>query len=152
MHRKGAQDAQRAKIFTKLAREITVSAKLGLPDPAANPRLRAAIIAARAQSMPKDNIDRAIKRALPGADDTNYVEMRYEGRGPGGVFLIVEALTDNRNRTASDVRSTFNKLGGQLGETNSVIVITSYSIHYTKLYDIRGAPPRARRRPSPARP
>ncbi|SBV97069.1 conserved hypothetical protein [uncultured Alphaproteobacteria bacterium] len=121
MHRKGAQDAQRAKIFTKLAREITVSAKIGLPDPAANPRLRAAIIAARAQSMPKDNIDRAIKRALPGADDTNYVEMRYEGRGPGGVFLIVEALTDNRNRTASEVRSTFNKLGGQMGESNSVL-------------------------------
>ncbi len=121
MHRKGAQDAQRAKIFTKLAREITVSAKIGLPDPAANPRLRAAIIAARAQSMPKDNIDRAIKRALPGGDDANYVEMRYEGRGPGGVFLIVEALTDNRNRTASEVRSTFNKLGGQMGETNSVL-------------------------------
>jgi len=121
MHRKGAQDAQRAKIFTKLAREITVAAKVGLPDPAMNPRLRAAITAARAQSMPKDNIERAMKRALPGGDDTNYVEMRYEGRGPGGVFLIVEALTDNRNRTASEVRSTFNKLGGQMGETNSVM-------------------------------
>jgi len=120
MHRKGAQDAQRAKLFTKLAREITVSAKCGLPTPDANPRLRAAIAAARAQSMPKDNIERAIKRALPGGDDTNYVEVRYEGRGPGGVALIVEGLTDNRNRTASEVRSTFNKLGGQMGETNSV--------------------------------
>lgn len=120
MHRKGAQDAQRAKIFTKLAREITVAAKIGIPEADKNPRLRAAIVAARAQSMPKDNIERAIKRALPGGDDTNYVEMRYEGRGPGGVFLIVEALTDNRNRTASEVRSTFNKLGGQMGEANSV--------------------------------
>ncbi len=120
MHRKGAQDAQRAKLFTKLAREITVSAKCGLPTPESNPRLRAAIAAAKAQSMPKDNIERAIKRALPGGDDTNYDEVRYEGRGPGGVALIVEGLTDNRNRTASEVRAIFNKLGGQMGEANSV--------------------------------
>ena len=120
MHRKGAKDAQRAKLFTKLAREITVAAKCGLPDADNNPRLRAAIIAARAQSMPKDNIERAIKRALPGGDDANYEEIRYEGRGPGGVALIVETLTDNRNRTASEVRTTFNKLGSQMGEANSV--------------------------------
>ncbi len=120
MHRKGAQDAQRAKLFTKLAREITVSAKCGIPLPESNPRLRAAIAAAKAQSMPKDNIERAIKRALPGGDDTNYDEVRYEGRGPGGVALIVEGLTDNRNRTASEVRAIFNKLGGQMGEANSV--------------------------------
>lgn len=121
MHRKGAQDAKRSKIFNKLAREITVAAKSGLPDPAMNPRLRAAIQAARAQNLPKDRIDRAIKQGQPGGgDDTNYDEVRYEGYGPGGVALIVEALTDNRNRTASEVRSAFTKHGGSLGETNSV--------------------------------
>lgn len=120
MHRKGAQDAKRSKIFNKLAREITVAAKSGLPDAAANPRLRAAIAAARVQNMPRDRIDRAIKSAAPGADDTVYDEVRYEGYGPGGIALIVEALTDNRNRTAAEVRSAFSKQGGTLGETNSV--------------------------------
>ena len=121
MHRKGAQDAKRSKIFNKLAREITVAAKSGLPDPAANPRLRAAILAARAQNMPRDRIDRAVKQGTPGGgDDANYEEVRYEGYGPGGVALIVEALTDNRNRTAAEVRSAFTKYGGSMGETNSV--------------------------------
>lgn len=120
MHRKGAQDAERAKAFAKLAREITVAAKTGLPDPAMNPRLRAAVAAARAQNMPKDNIERAIKKGTPGADDTVYEEVRYEGYGPNGVAIIVEALTDNRNRTAPVVRSIFSKHGGTLGETNSV--------------------------------
>ena len=120
MYRKGAQDARRAKEFTKLAREITVSAKLGQPDPAMNPRLRAAIAAARKASMPKDNIDRAIKKATGGDGADDYAEMRYEGYATGGVAVIVEALTDNRNRTASEVRSLFNKHGGSLGETNSV--------------------------------
>lgn len=120
MHRKGAQDARRAKEFSKIIREITVSAKSGLPDPAANPRLRAAIAAARAVNMPKDNIDRAIKKAAGGVDGDNYQEVRYEGYGPSGVAIIVEALTDNRNRTASDVRAAFNKYGGSLGEMNSV--------------------------------
>jgi YebC/PmpR family DNA-binding regulatory protein len=119
MHRKGRQDAVRSKLFSKLAREITVSAKLGLPDPAMNPRLRAAIIAARAENMPKDNIERAIKKAL-GGDTENYDEIRYEGYGPGGVAVIVEVLTDNRNRTASDVRSYFTKSGGNLAETGAV--------------------------------
>jgi YebC/PmpR family DNA-binding regulatory protein len=119
MHRKGRQDAVRSKLFGKLAREITVSAKMGLPDPAMNPRLRAAIIAARAENMPKDNIDRAIKKAT-GGDAENYDEMRYEGYGPGGVAVIVEVLTDNRNRTASDVRATFTKSGGNLAETGAV--------------------------------
>jgi YebC/PmpR family DNA-binding regulatory protein len=120
MHRKGAQDAKRGKIFTKLIRELTVSAKSGLPDPTANPRLRAAIIAARQANMSKDTVDRAIKRGAGGADDTNYEEVRYEGYGPGGVAIIMEALTDNRNRTASDIRMAFTKFGGSLGETNSV--------------------------------
>src|ERR1700726_1946691 len=119
MHRKGRQDAARSKLFGKLAREITVSAKLGQPDPDMNPRLRAAIIAARAENMPKDNIERAIRKGQ-GGDAENYEEVRYEGYGPGGVALIVEALTDNRNRTAGDVRTAFNKAGGALGETNSV--------------------------------
>jgi YebC/PmpR family DNA-binding regulatory protein len=119
MHRKGRQDAVRSKLFGKLAREITVSAKMGLPDPAMNPRLRAAIIAARAENMPKDNIERAIKKAT-GSDAENYDEMRYEGYGPGGVAVIVEVLTDNRNRTASDVRATFTKSGGNLAETGAV--------------------------------
>jgi len=120
MYRKGAQDAKRAKVFTKLAREITVSAKLGIPDPAMNPRLRAAIQAARKESMPKDNIERAIKKATGGDGAEEFVEMRYEGYGPGGSAVIVEALTDNRNRTAAEVRSIFSKNGGNLGETNSV--------------------------------
>ena len=120
MHRKGAQDAKRAKQFAKLAREILVAAKMGMPDPAMNPRLRAAISAARAANMPKDRIERAIKQGSGGDDTTNYEEIRYEGYGPGGVALIVEALTDNRNRTASEVRSAFNKFGGTLGETGSV--------------------------------
>ena len=120
MYRKGAQDAKRSKIFTKLIKEISVAARSGLPDPDMNPRLRAAILAARAQNMPKDNIDRAVKRATQGEDDANYEEIRYEGFGPGGVGVIVEALTDNRNRTASEVRSTFAKHGGNMGETGSV--------------------------------
>ena len=119
MHRKGKSDAARSKVFSKLAREITVAAKLGMPDPAFNSRLRLAVANARAQSMPKDNIDRAIKKAS-GSDGDNYDEIRYEGYGPGGIAIIVEALTDNRNRTASNVRATFSKNGGALGETNSV--------------------------------
>lgn len=119
MHRKGAKDAKRAKLFTKLAREITVAAKLGLPDPAYNARLRSAINDAKAESMPKDNIERAIKKAT-GADQENYEEARYEGRGPGNVAIIVEALTNNRNRTATDLRVAFSRNGGALGETNSV--------------------------------
>jgi YebC/PmpR family DNA-binding regulatory protein len=119
MHRKGRQDAQKSKLFGKLAREITVAAKLGTPDPNMNPRLRAAIIAARQENMPKDNIERAVKKAL-GNDSENYDEIRYEGYGPGGVAVIVEALTDNRNRAASDIRSFFTKSGGNLGETGSV--------------------------------
>jgi YebC/PmpR family DNA-binding regulatory protein len=119
MHRKGRQDAVRSKVFGKLAREITVAAKLGLPDPAMNPRLRAAIIAARAENMTKDTIERAIKKAL-GGDAENYDEIRYEGYGPGGVAVIVEVLTDNRNRTAGEVRATFTKHGGNLAETGAV--------------------------------
>lgn len=119
MHRKGRVDAVRSKLFGKLAREITVAAKLGLPDPAMNARLRAAIIAARAENVPKDNIERAIKKAS-GADAESYDEIRYEGYGPGGAALIVEAQTDNRNRTASDVRSAFTKSGGSLAETGAV--------------------------------
>ena len=119
MHRKGKQDSVRSKMFSKLAREITVAAKTGMPDPNMNPRLRLAIQNAKAQSMPKDNIERAIKKAS-GADGENYDEVRYEGYGPGGVAVIVEALTDNRNRTASNVRSIFTKAGGALGETGSV--------------------------------
>ena len=119
MHRKGKQDAMRSKLFSKLAREITVAAKMGMPDPNMNPRLRMAVIAARAENMPKDNIERAIKKAS-GGDGENYDEVRYEGYGPGGAAVIVEALTDNRNRTASAVRSYFTKSGGALGESNSV--------------------------------
>jgi len=119
MHRKGRQDAQKSKLFSKLAREITVAAKLGTPDPAMNPRLRAAVIAARGENMPKDNIERAIKKAL-GNEAENYDEIRYEGYGPGGVAVIMEVLTDNRNRAASDIRSYFTKSGGNLGETGSV--------------------------------
>ncbi|WP_336276622.1 YebC/PmpR family DNA-binding transcriptional regulator [Bartonella sp. CB178] len=119
MHRKGRQDAVRSKVFSKLTREITVAAKQGSPDPAINARLRLAIQNAKAQSMPKDNIERAIKKAT-GNDTENYDEVRYEGYGPGGVAIIVEALTDNRNRTASNVRAAFTKSGGALGETGSV--------------------------------
>ena len=125
MHRKGRQDAVRSKLFGKLAREITVAAKLGLPDPAMNPRLRAAILAARAENMPKDNIERAIKKATGGEAD-NYEEIRYEGYGPGGVAVIVEVLTDNRNRTAGEVRATFSKSGGNLAETGAVSFMFSH--------------------------
>ena len=119
MHRKGKSDAVRSKVFSKLAREITVAAKMGMPDPAFNSRLRLAVANARSLSMPRDNIERAIKKAM-GNDGENYDEIRYEGYGPGGVALIVETLTDNRNRTASNVRSYFSKNGGAMGETNSV--------------------------------
>jgi YebC/PmpR family DNA-binding regulatory protein len=121
MHQKGKSDAKRANLFNKLAREVAVSAKLGLPDPASNPRLRAAIAEARANNVPRDRIERAIKSALPGADDgKNYEEVRYEGYGPGGVALIIEALTDNRNRTASELRTALAKNGGVMGESGSV--------------------------------
>jgi YebC/PmpR family DNA-binding regulatory protein len=119
MHRKGRQDKARSKLFSKLAREITTAAKLGLPDPTMNARLRAAILAARAENMPKDGIERAIKKSQ-GGDAENYEEIRYEGYGPGGVAVIVEVLTDNRNRTAGDVRATFSKNGGNLAETGAV--------------------------------
>jgi YebC/PmpR family DNA-binding regulatory protein len=119
MHRKGRQDKMRSKTFSKLAREITVAAKAGLPDPNANARLRLAIINARAENLPKDNIERAIKKAM-GNDGENYEAVRYEGYGPGGVAVIVEALTDNRARTAPVVRSIFTKYGGNMGETGSV--------------------------------
>ena len=119
MHRKGAQDKKRSALFSKLSREITVAAKMGLPDPDANARLRAAVLAARAQSMPKDNIQRAIDKAS-GSDGDNYEEIRYEGYGPGGTAIIVEALTDNRNRTATNVRTAFSKNGGNLGTAGSV--------------------------------
>jgi YebC/PmpR family DNA-binding regulatory protein len=119
MHKKGRADKARSALFGKLAREITVAAKLGMPDPAFNPRLRAAIIAARAENMPKDNIERAIKKSQ-GTDAENYDEIRYEGYGPGGVAVIVEALTDNRNRTAGEVRANFTKNGGNLAETGAV--------------------------------
>ena len=118
-HRKGRQDAVRAKLFSKLSKEITVAAKMGDPDPEKNPRLRLAVKSAKSQSMPNDNIDRAIKKAS-GGDSEDYEEIRYEGYGPDGVAVIVEAMTDNRNRTASNVRSTFTKNGGNLGETGSV--------------------------------
>ncbi len=120
MYRKGAQDAKRAKIFTKLIREINVAARSGQPDPETNPRLRAAIQAARGANMPRDNIDRAIKRATASGEGDDFDEIRYEGFGPGGVGLIVEALTDNRNRTASEVRALFTRHAGHLGETGSV--------------------------------
>jgi len=119
MHRKGAQDKKRSAMFSKLSREITVAAKMGMPDPDMNPRLRAAVNAAKAQSMPKDNIQRAIDKASKGEGD-NYEEVRYEGYGPGGVALIVEALTDNRNRTATNVRTAFAKNGGNLGASGAV--------------------------------
>ena len=120
MHRKGAQDAKRAKVFAKHIRELTVAAKTGLPDPDMNPRLRTAIAAAKAVNMPKENMERAIKKGAGGGEDTNFDEVRYEGYGPGGVAVIVETLTDNRNRTAAEVRAAFTKYGGNLGETGSV--------------------------------
>ena len=119
MHRKGAQDKKRSAMFSKLSREITVAAKMGLPDPDMNPRLRAAVLAAKAQSMPKDNIQRSIDKAAKGEGE-NYEEIRYEGFGPGGVSIIVEALSDNRNRTATNVRTIFSKNGGNLGASGSV--------------------------------
>jgi len=119
MHKKGKQDAIRSKLFSKFAREITVAAKMGMPDPAMNPRLRLAVLAARQENMPKDNIERAIKKAI-GGDSENYDEVRYEGYAPGGVAVIIEALTDNRNRTAGEVRSYFTKAGGALAETGAV--------------------------------
>jgi len=119
MHKKGKQDAIRSKLFSKLAREITVAAKLGLPDPGMNARLRAAVLAARAENMPKDNIERAIKKAS-GAEGESYDEVRYEGYAPGGVAVIVEALTDNRNRTAGEIRASFTRAGGSLAETGAV--------------------------------
>jgi YebC/PmpR family DNA-binding regulatory protein len=125
MHKKGRADKARSKLFSKLAREITVSAKLGLPDPAFNPRLRAAILAAKAENMPKDNIERAIKKSQ-GGDSENYDEIRYEGYAPGGVAVIVEALTDNRNRTAGEVRAIFTKNGGNLAETGAVSFMFSH--------------------------
>ena len=118
-HRKGRQDSIRAKVFSKLSKEITVAAKMGDPDPDKNPRLRLAVKEAKAVSMPKDNIERAIKKSQ-GGDAESYDEIRYEGYGPGGIAVIVEAMTDNRNRTASNVRSLFAKYGGNLGETGSV--------------------------------
>src|ERR1700751_1179311 len=120
MYRKGAQDKKRAKIFTKIIRELTTAARSGLPDPNSNPRLRAAVNAAKEANMPKDTVERAIRRGAGGEEGENYEEVRYEGYGPGGIAVIVEALTDNRNRTASDVRAAFTKAGGNMGETNSV--------------------------------
>jgi len=119
-HKKGRADAARAKVFSKLAREITVAAKLGGGDPEMNPRLRLAVATARGQSMPKSNIEAAIQKGVGGAEGEDYVEMRYEGYGPGGVAVIVDTLTDNKNRTAGEVRSNFTKYGGNLGETGSV--------------------------------
>ena len=119
MHRKGRQDAKRAKTFTRLVREVQVAARMGAPDPAFNPRLRSALLAARAANVPKENVERAIKRGS-GGEGEDLEEVRYEGYGPGGVAVIVETLTDNRNRTAADIRSAFSKLGGSLGETGSV--------------------------------
>ncbi|MEK7245040.1 MAG: YebC/PmpR family DNA-binding transcriptional regulator [Pseudomonadota bacterium] len=120
MHRKGKQDAKRAKVFTKIIRELTVAARSGLPDPAFNPRLRAGVLAAREANMPKDTIERAIKRGAGGEEGAGFEEVRYEGFGPGGVAIIIEALTDNRNRTAGEIRIAFGKHGGNLGETGSV--------------------------------
>ncbi len=120
MHRKGAQDKKRAKIFTRLIKEIITAAKSGMPDPAFNPRLRAAVLAARAENMPKDKIENAIKRGSGEVGGENYDEIRYEGYGPGGVAVIVEAMTDNRNRAAADIRSGFSKNGGTMGESGSV--------------------------------
>ena len=133
MHRKGAQDARRGRQFAKIIREITVSARQGLPEPASNPRLRAAVAAAREANMPKDTVERAIKKAAGAAGGEDYAEVRYEGYGPAGVAVIVEALTDNRNRTAGEVRAAFSKHGGALGESNSVAFLFNRigAIRYT---------------------
>ena len=145
MHRKGAQDAKRAKIFTRIGREIMVAVKLGSPDPEANPRLRAAISAAKAANMPNERIDRAIKSASGSDNAEDYFEMRYEGYGPGGIAVIIEAMTDNKNRTAGEVRSYFNKNGGSLGETNSVsflfqrvgeIQVSKDSVDFETLFEV----------------
>ena len=120
MHRKGAQDKKRAKIFSRLGREISVSAKVGGPDLESNIRLRSAISAAKALNMPKDNIERAVKKGEGNDPDSNYEEVRYEGYGPEGIAIIVEAMTNNKNRTAAEIRSIFNKSGGNLGESGSV--------------------------------
>ncbi|MGD9649684.1 MAG: YebC/PmpR family DNA-binding transcriptional regulator [Dongiaceae bacterium] len=120
MHRKGAQDKKKAKAFTKLIRELTTAARSGAPDPNTNPRLRTALVAAREANMPRDTIERAIKRGSGAEAGENYEEIRYEGYGPGGVAIIIEGLTDNRNRTAGEIRSLFTKYGGNLGESNSV--------------------------------
>lgn len=120
MYRKGGQDAKRAKLFSKLGRAITVAVKAGGEDPETNPRLRAALLTARTSNMPKDNIERAIKKGAGGEDVADYQDVRYEGYGPGGIAVIVEALTDNRNRTAAEIRSAFQKAGGSLGEVGSV--------------------------------
>src|SRR5947208_5327787 len=141
MHRKGAADARRSKLFSKLAREITVAAKLGVPDPNMNSRLRLAILNARAENMPRDNIERAIKKAS-GGEGENYEQIRYEGYGPGGVAMIVEALTDNRNRTAGEVRSTFAKSGGNLAETGAVSFMFDHVGGIE--YDAKAASPEAR--------
>jgi YebC/PmpR family DNA-binding regulatory protein len=133
MHRKGAQDAKRARAFAKIIREITVSAREGLPDPAFNPRLRAAVAAGLKSNMTRDTIERAIKNASGAGAKENYEAVRYEGYGPAGIAVIVEALTDNRNRTAAVIRSAFNKFGGALGETNSV------SFMFTRLGVVRYA-------------
>jgi YebC/PmpR family DNA-binding regulatory protein len=132
MHRKGRQDAKRARVFTRLLREVQTAARNGLPDPTANPRLRAALQAAKAANVPKDNIERAVRRGA-GAEGESYDEVRYEGYGPGGVAVIVETLTDNRNRTAAEMRAAFSKLGGSLGETNSV------SFQFDRVGEIRYA-------------
>ncbi len=145
MHRKGAQDAKRAKIFTRIGQEITVAVKLGVADPDANPRLRAAISSAKAANMPNERIDRAIKSGSGSENTDDYTELRYEGYGPGGIAVIVEAMTDNRNRTASEVRSFFNKSGGSLGETNSVsflfqrvgeIQVAAEGTDFDKLFEV----------------
>jgi YebC/PmpR family DNA-binding regulatory protein len=133
MHRKGRQDAKRARTFTRLVREVQVAARMGLPDATSNPRLRAALQAARAANVPKDNIERAISRGS-GAEGETYDEVRYEGYGPGGVAVIVETLTDNRNRTAAEVRAAFSKHGGSLGETGSV------SFQFDRIGEIRYPP------------
>jgi YebC/PmpR family DNA-binding regulatory protein len=125
-HRKGAQDAKRGKIFTRLIREITVAARMGDPDPAMNPRLRLAIDKAKAESMPKDNIERAIRRGAGHLEDSDYQEVRYEGYGPGGTAVMVECLTDNRNRTVADVRHAFSKHGGNLGSDGSVAYLFTH--------------------------
>lgn len=145
MHRKGAQDKKRAKIFTKIIKEITVAVKMGASDVNANPRLRSAILEAKSQNMPKENIERAIKKGESGNEADNYEEIRYEGYAPHGIAIIVEALTDNRNRTASEVRSTFTKHGGSLGENGSVqflfdklgfITFAKDSVPFNSLFEV----------------